>query len=243
LVFNGFGWDLTFLKDAARICSTRLATCQSRCLAARIDFMRRWKATTFTILVLATALTLGCSRQTGVHPSDGNNNSDQLPFEYTADKTGISPTASLIAAEIPAGTPITIRLQAAMSSAASRPGDGFNAVLDKPILLQGQTIAPAGSTVRGKVLAAKASSRAQDPGFLRITLTEISLNGRFLALQTSSIFVKGATRQKRRLATRVGGDTTRVGTIPAYAIGNRDAGFSTEQRLIFRLTQPWPGQS
>jgi len=203
----------------------------------------KYKATTVATLVLSITVTLGCSRQLNVHTSDGDKNSDQLPFEYTADKTGISPTASLIAAEIPAGTPITVRLQAAMSSAASHSGDGFDAVLDKPILLQGQTIAPAGSAVRGKVLAAKASGHRQDPGFLRITLTEISLNGRFLALQTSSIFVKGVSREKRNLAVRGGADAARVGALSTYAISNKDAGFSAEQRLIFRLTQPWPGQS
>jgi hypothetical protein len=207
------------------------------------DRFMKCKATTLATLVLAMTLSLGCSRQLNVHASDGNKNADQLPFEYTADKTGISPTASLIAAEIPVGTPITIRLQAAMSSAASHSGDGFDAVLDKPILLQGQTIAPAGSAVRGKVLAAKASSRTQDPGFLRITLTEISLNGRFLALQTSSIFVKGVSREKRKLASRGAADAAKVGTMPAYATSNKDAGFSAEQRLVFRLTQPWPGLS
>src|SRR5438128_2509487 len=197
------------------------------------------KLTIVTAPVFAILLYVGCSRQL----SDENTNTDQLPFEYTADKTGISPTASLIPAELPPGTQITIRLQAAISSIASHSGDGFDAVLDKPILLQGQTIAPAGSAVRGKVLAAKASSRRQDPGFLRITLTEISLNGRFLALQTSSIFVKGISRQKQKLATRGAADAAKVGTMPAYATSNQDAGFSAEQRLIFRLTQPWPGQS
>ena len=201
------------------------------------------KATSVATLVLAMTLTLGCSRQLNVHASDGNKNSDQLPFEYTADKTGISPTASLIAAEIPAGTAITIRLQAAMSSAASHAGDGFDAVLDKPILFEGQTIAPAGSAVRGRVLAAKARGRRQDPGFLRITLTEISLNGRFIALQTSSIFVKGSSREKQKFATRTGTDMATKDTIAAYATSNKDAGFSAEQRLTFRLTQPWPGQS
>lgn len=201
------------------------------------------KARTAATMVLSITVALGCSRQLNVHTSDGNKNSDQLPFEYTADKTGISPTASLIGAEIPAGTPITVRLQAAMSSAASHSGDGFDAVLDKPILLQGQTIAPAGAAVRGKVLAAKASGHRQDPGFLRITLTEISLNGRFLALQTSSIFVKGLSREKRNLAIRGRADAARLGPMPAYATSNKDAGFSAEQRLIFRLTQPWPGQS
>ena len=56
--------------------------------------------------------------------------------------------ASLIAAELPPGTPITIRMQSAISSIASHSGDGFDAVLDKPILFQGQTIAPAGCHAR-----------------------------------------------------------------------------------------------
>jgi hypothetical protein len=207
------------------------------------DRFMNYRATTVATLVLSITLTWGCSRQLNVHTSEADKNGDQLPFEYTADKTGISPTASLIAAEIPAGTPITVRLQGPLSSASSHRGDGFDAVLDQPILLQDHTIAPAGSAVRGKVLAAKASGRRQDPGFLRITLAEISLNGRFLALQTSSIFVKGLSTEKRNLAIRARADAATAGPMPAYSTRNNDVGFSAEQRLIFRLTQPWPGQS
>ena len=202
--------------------------------------MQSRKAATFTTLLLATALSGGCARQL----SDENTNNDQLPFEYTADKTGISPTASLIPAELPTGTPITVRLQAAISSIASHPGDGFDAVLDEPILFQGQTIAPAGAAIRGKVLAAKASGgSSQYPGFMRITLTEISLRGRVLSLQTSSIFVKGSSRVKRKLSARHGADAATSNTMAVYATANKDAGFHPEQRLTFRLTQPWPGQS
>ena len=195
------------------------------------------KLTIVTAPVFAILLYVGCSRQL----SDENTKTDQLPFEYTADKTGISPTASLIPAELPPGTQITIRLQAAISSIASHSGDGFDAVLDKPILFQGQTIAPAGSAVRGKVLAAKASGRSRDPGFLRITLTEISLKGRVLSLQTSSIFAKGISRERRKF--RGGADAVKELTKTAGTTSNKDAGFSTEERLTFRLTQPWPGQS
>jgi hypothetical protein len=201
--------------------------------------MQSRKTATFTTLLLATALGGGCARQL----SDENTNNDQLPFEYTADKTGISPTSSLIPAEIPPGTPITVRLQAAISSTTSHSGDGFDAVLDTPILFHGQTIAPAGSAVKGKVLTAKASGGSQYPGFMRITLTEISLKGRVLSLQTSSIFVKGSSRAKRNLSARGGTDAATRNTMAVYAAGNKDAGFYAEQRLTFRLTQPWPGQS
>jgi len=196
----------------------------------------KYKVTIVTVSVFAILLSVACSRQL----SDDNTNSDQLPFEYTADKNGISPTASLIPAELPPGTQITIRLQAAISSIESHSGDGFDAVLDKPILFQGQTIAPAGSAVKGKVLAAKPSGRSQDPGFLRITLTEISLKGRVLSLQTSSIFAKGISRDRRKF--RGEGDAVKIKKTVGTT-GNRDAGFSTEEQLTFRLTQPWPGQS
>ena len=192
---------------------------------------------TIVTAVFAILLSVACSRKL----SDENTDSDQLPFEYTADKTGISPTASLIPAELPPGTQITIRLQAAISSIESHSGDGFDAVLDKPILFQGQTIAPAGSAVKGRVLAAKASGHSQDPGFLRITLTEISLKGRVLSLQTSSIFAKGISRDRRKF--RGGAGEVKEVRKTAGTTRNRDAGFSTEEQLTFRLTQPWPGQS
>ena len=197
----------------------------------------KYKLTIVTVPVFAILLSVACSRQL----SDDNTSGEQLPFEYTADKNGISPTASLIPAELPPGTQITIRLQAAISSIESHSGDGFDAVLDKPILFQGQTIAPAGSAVKGRVLAAKASGRSQDPGFLRITLTEISLKGRVLSLQTSSIFAKGISRDRRKF--RGGAGVVKEVRKTAGTTGNRDAGFSTEEQLTFRLTQPWPGQS
>jgi len=109
----------------------------------------KYKVTIVTVPVFAILLSVACSRQL----SDDNTSSEQLPFEYTADKTGISPTASLIPADLPPGTQITIRLQAAISSIESHSGDGFDAVLDKPILFQGQTIAPAGSAVKESFLS------------------------------------------------------------------------------------------
>ena len=222
--------------------------------------MRYWKATSLAVLFLALALATGCSRQPGVQASDENAASDQqLPFDRAADKNGISPTGSLIPAAIPAGTPITIRLQSSGSSAESHSGESFEAVLDEPIVVDGQTVAPRGAAVTGKVVAAKASGRLQDPGYLRLTLTSLEVNGKPLPLQTSSVFVKGGSHEKRNLAMIGGGAGAGAliggiagggkgaligsaigaagGTGTAYATGKKDVGFSTERRLTFRLTQ------
>jgi hypothetical protein len=221
--------------------------------------MKPWQITTFAILVLLLTLVTGCARQPGLQASDDNGD-QQVPFDQAANKSGVSPTASLMAASIPAGTPVTVRLQSALSSEASRSGDSFEAVLDEPIIVQGQTVAPRGATVTGKVLAAKASGRLQDPGYLRVTLTAISIRGKSLPMQTSSIFAKGGSHEKRNLAM-IGGGTgagaligglagggkgaligatvgAAGGTGTAYATGKKDVGFGVERRLTFRLTQP-----
>jgi hypothetical protein len=223
--------------------------------------MKSWTATSFAALVLVLAWAAGCSRQPGVQGSEENAaNEQQLPFDRAADKGGISPTGSITPQGIPAGTPVTIRLQSSLSSAASRSGDSFDAVLDEPIIVDGQTVAPRGAAITGRVVAAKASGHLQDPGYLRLTLTSISVNGKSLPLQTSSLFAKGGSHEKRNLAMIGGGAGAGAliggiagggkgaligsaigaagGTGTAYATGQKDVGFSAERRLTFRLTQP-----
>jgi hypothetical protein len=200
----------------------------------RLSNPKWWKATGFVALMLALALAAGCSRQPSLQASDENAN-QSLPFEQASDKTGLSPTASLMPAAIPAGTPITIRLQSAVSSATSQSGEAFGAVLDEPIVIDGHTVVQRGAAVTGRVVAAKASGRLQDPGYLRLTLATISINGKSLSVQTSSIFDKGGSHEKHNVAM-IGS------TGAAYATGKKDVGFSAERRLTFRLTQPLPLQ-
>jgi hypothetical protein len=219
----------------------------------------RTKATGIAASALALALIAGCSSQPGVQASDERADDSPLPFEQASAKSGISPTGSLLPAEIPAGTPITIRLQSALSSESSQSGDSFEAVVEEPIVIQGQTVAQRGALVTGRVVAAKASGRLEDPGYLRLTLATISLNGKSLPLQTSSIFAKGGWHEKRDLGMIGGGAAAGAaigglagggkgaliagtagavgGTGTAYATGKKDVGFSSQRRLTFRLTQ------
>ena len=187
----------------------------------------RWCPAILLALGLTLALAAGCSRQPGVTTTDPEKGSAQLPFDRASDNNGISPTGELASAGIPAGTPITIRLQSAMSSAECHAGDIFEAVLEEPLTVRGQTVAPHGALVSGRIVASTAA-RQGDPGFLRLTLSSIVINGKPLPLQTSSVFAKGRVSD-RELST-------------AYR-GEQDARFSTERRLTFRVTQsvPLPG--
>jgi hypothetical protein len=189
----------------------------------------------------------GCSRHVAVPGSGETAGGSGIPFERAADNSGISPTAGFASDGIPAGTVVTIRLQSSLSSTVSRSGDSFQAVLDEPIVVGGKIVAPPGAQVTGSVLAAKVSGGPHDPGYLRVTLASIVMNGKAAALETSSIFAKGGSSERRKLAAAKQSIPDGKGMPAEPALdssdgslnsGLEDVKFSTGRRLTFRLTQP-----
>jgi hypothetical protein len=203
----------------------------------------------FFLLLMGLALA-GCSQRESLPTSEESATADQhLPFEAASDKAGIFPTGSLAPTAIPAGTPVTIHLRLSLSSASSRPGDPFEAVLDEPIVVHGQTLAPRGAVLTGKVLDARASNQFQEPGYLRLGLTAISLNGKFVPIQTSSIFMKRGSHEQRNVTILRDGSGKGKGALigasieapgTTYATGSSDVGVAPERRLTFRLAQSLP---
>jgi hypothetical protein len=227
------------------------------------DPMKPLKAYGLAALVVLLGMAAGCARQTGIPGDESASSEDpiKLPFDRNAQSAGISPSHSLFprVTQLPAGTPVTIRLQSTVSSASSQAGDSFEGALDEPIVVEGQTVAPRGAAVTGRVLAAKTSGRLHDPGYLRIALVSLKVAGQPVALQTSSIFAKGGAHENRNL-TMIGGGAgagalvgglagggrgaligTGVGaaggTGAAYATGKQEVSFGEERRLTFRLAQ------
>jgi hypothetical protein len=217
--------------------------------------MKRWQGASqqriVLILLLATlAVVTGCSRQLAVPGSRGTADGSQLPFDRVSDNSGITPTAGFSSDGIPTGTEVAIRLQMAVSSADSRAGDSFQGALDEPMVVSGKTVVPVGTEVTGSVVRAKASGGLHDPGYLRVTLASISINGKSIPLRTSSIFAKGGLYERRKVPTlgRSGADVkvaiaesaadSGAGTDPSVNPVKADVKFSTGRRLTFRLAQP-----
>jgi len=204
------------------------------------------------VLGLIFAGLTGCSRQP-VPGSNAGPNSGQLPFERVSESGGISPTAGFAFDGIPAGTEFTVRLQMALSSADAHAGDSFQAVLDEPLVIAKRTIAPRGTPVTGSVLAARASEGLNDPGYMRLTLASIVMNGKSVPLQTSSIFAKGGFYERRKptpirnaetngkasaVESAVGGGNETAISPDQSNPGQGNVRFSTGRRLSFRLAQP-----
>jgi hypothetical protein len=186
----------------------------------------------------------------------------RLPFDREAQPGGISPTSSVVpaGAQIPAGMLVMIRLQTVLSSATARSEDTFKAVLDEPIVVNDQTLAERGTVVIGRVVEARPMDQMQTPGYLRLTLSSMSINGKSARISTSSNFLKGAGPPRRNVTLPgVGDGSTLVGALatsrgpllgnamasdtgpaPSFVMRARDVTVGLDRRLTFRLLEPLP---
>ena len=180
-------------------------------------------------LIFVQTLATGCSRQSsGLYLTLPPGASHDLPFNRGFEEGGISPTQALASSALPVGTLIAVRLASPLSSAGARSGDSFEAVLDEPILVQGQILVQRGAQVRGRVAAAKSSDPPNHAGYLRLTLSSIINNRDTLPVHTSSIFAKGSWRELSEVSSI-------KSVADRGAPDDGDAKFSTAQRLTFRL--------
>ena len=156
--------------------------------------------------------------------------SQKLPFDRQAGTTGISPSQSMIpsAAKLPEGTPIVVRVQDTLSSASAHAGDSFKAIVDEAVAIDGQTLVARGTAASGRVLEAKAFASTHDTGYLRIALVSLSVGGRTVAIETSSIFAKGGAREERKPG---------AGASPRERGKDKDIVLGGDRRLSFRLAQ------
>jgi hypothetical protein len=185
-------------------------------------------------------LTVACSRQPQALASTPialSTPTQSLSFAPGSNHGGITPTHSMTSSVLPRGTRLVVRLQSSPSSAASRPGDVFSAVLAEPVVIRGETLLSNGALVNGRVVSANASDRP----YLQLALSSVQFAGQPVALHTSAVFMKAASRAQsprettdRRPAVDSGLASQATASVrePSKAIK-----FSTGRQLIFWLVQ------
>jgi hypothetical protein len=130
--------------------------------------------------------------------------------------------ASVLAAQtnsVPAGTAMMVRLDTTLATFSNKAGDPFRASLTQPIVVNGQTVIPAGATVEGRVTKVSEPRRISgkptigilpeavvmpngERYFLDATLTDTNIHGSDVSSEGQ---FKGSTHDRRDTLEQGGG--------------------------------------
>jgi hypothetical protein len=194
-------------------------------------------------LCLALGLSQGCARSEPLHPTESSSTASGQKPPFRPDTDGapsvdsahpaVPPEPQSASAlpfradsqprSLPSGTLLTVQLEGALSTGKVHAGDLFTASVAAPLTMDGETLIKPGIAVTGCVGAMQSLATrpgvAPASGYFRLILSALTVDGRQIALQTSSLFARG-TAQISDAASR-GGVRVPKG-----------------RRLTFRLTAP-----
>lgn len=207
---------------------------------------RRPRGLTIWPMLLALVWAAGCARPAGLQSGDGAAHADQHPVPFhdgegtpvarqggtpAAQDSSLNPETGLPFHDpqnLPAGTLLTVRLKNPISAENPGANGTFEAVVDEPVVIEGNRLVPRGATVAGRVESARASNLSRNRGYVRLALDSIHLAGVNLPIQTSSLFVRGNA-----------GDTqVPQGDVPQSEAPAAVIRLEKGRRLTFRLTEP-----
>jgi BON domain len=161
---------------------------------------------------------------------------------------------------VPVGTVLTVRTSQELNSKDSQTGQTFLATLAQPVSVAGRPAFPAGSTVSGTVVNAKAKGKIKGEAQLDLALTSITVGQHTYAIQTGVLSSTEKGKGKRTAATTGGGAAggaliggiagggkgagvgalvgAGAGFIGGAATGNKQIEIPAEAALSFTLSQP-----
>lgn len=182
----------------------------------------------FGLLCFAMGLSVSCSHSQPLHRGEAAlaASNQKLPFHPEAGQTSsddshpaVSPepntTSSLPfgshARILPSGTLLTVQLENTLSAAKARAGDTFMASMAAPLAVEGDSLIGRGTAATGHIESVRSQAGS---GYFQLTLNAITVEGKAIVLQTSSLFAKGTFRDSDEFLVQKG------------------------RRLTFRLTSP-----
>ncbi len=118
---------------------------------------------------------------------------------------------------LPAGTLVTVRLQAPVYASTVTSETSFEAVVAEPVVVEGNTLIPRGASVAGRVESARTSKLKPNRGYVRLALQSVQVGDVRVPVQTASLFAREAP----------------LGDDPISAIH-----LEKGRRLTFRLAEP-----
>jgi len=187
-------------------------------------------------------------------PTESASKATQAPVAPTPAPTPLPPIV------IPAGTVLSVRTTAPISTGSAQPNQEFEASLAKPLVVGDVTVVPTGAPVSGSIPQAKSAGRIKGEGNLTLTLTSLTVKGKPYRIATAPLSQDAKSRGKRSAAMIGGGGGAGAligglagggkgaaigaiagagaGTAGATMTGKRDVAIPAETILSFKLSQP-----
>jgi hypothetical protein len=107
---------------------------------------------------------------------------------------------------VPAGTSLKVRVVESIGSGQNQVGDTFGLLLDQPLVVNGRTIASAGSEILGKVTQVADAGRVKGRAMIEFTLIELKPGKHAYPLVTDN-YLSQAQSTKKSDAITIGGGT------------------------------------
>jgi len=120
-----------------------------------------------------------------------------------------------MAMDVPAGTPLEITLETAVASDTSKVEDTVRGRVAKAVVVSGMTAIPAGTPVKGSVVAVERSGKVKGRASIALRFNEITVGKTPYRIQTTRI-VREAEATKGEDAKKIGigaGVGTAIGAI------------------------------
>jgi hypothetical protein len=153
--------------------------------------MKYFPALTGNILLAAAALAMLAGCQSVSVSANSKIGTDSKPVQQ-------------VPVVAPAGSVLRVRLDQALDTERSRPGDRFTGELVSPVSASGNEVLPKGTIVEGHVLNAHPSGRLKGRAELSLVLDSCQFGGRTVRIETNPV-TRVSRRHRKRNLTLIGG--------------------------------------
>lgn len=125
--------------------------------------------------------------------------------QSTSVSANTASQSSQVPVVAPAGSVLRVRLDQALDTERSRPGDRFTGTLASALMADGNEVLPKSTIVHGHVLSSHPSGRLKGRAVLSLTLDSCQWRGRTVSLSTGTVSRVGTRHRKRNFAWIGGG--------------------------------------
>jgi len=173
----------------------------------RLDDLRSQATSYAPSTATSTATTTGTSTNRAANTSSTPYGSSSSTPSSTSRTTTSSTASSGQMVEVPSGTEVDVRLSNTLNSGTAQVEDRFEGTTLVDLTINGRTVVPAGSVMRGVVTSVDPATRTNRTAKMTVSFDQVTVNGRAYPIRgtvTQAIQGEGIKGETGKIATGAG---------------------------------------